>query len=141
MTNVVGCYDDATDSTEKSVQLQLLQLNEEMKVEVTTCSVSISSIVCYFGMNSHVSMVMGGFAEFVLDLKERSCLQLYDTGSVALITIISLNGLEREVTISRPVVLAGMICPFGICRGSTFSDQFCRDDYVTIMRIHPKKGR
>ncbi|WKY07565.1 hypothetical protein Q1695_007211 [Nippostrongylus brasiliensis] len=31
MTAVTGCQDEPVDASEKSVQLQLLQLNEEMK--------------------------------------------------------------------------------------------------------------
>ncbi|VDO78357.1 unnamed protein product [Heligmosomoides polygyrus] len=124
MTSVDGCEESDDDLTEKIVRMQLLQINEEFKAEVTTCLVTVSRIVSYCGMHSHTSAVMGGFAEYVMELRERSCMQLYDTGSVQLSVAATLTGLERESLNTRSVMLAGAVAPDGTCEGAPYSDQY-----------------
>lgn len=122
--HITGCEDDEDTAVEKNVRLQLLQINEELKTEVTTCIVSVSRIVNYCGMHSHTSSVAGGYAEYILELREQACNMLYDTGSVMLSPTVSINGLERESPNVRAVVLAGSVNVDGACQGAPYSDQY-----------------
>lgn len=130
--HVVGCEDEDDQSTERNVRIQLLQLNEELKTEVTTCLVSISRIVSYCGMHSHTSSVAGGYAEYILELREQACNLLYDTGSMRLTSVISLNGLDREALNVRSVVLAGTVNVDGTCKGAPYADQYGTWDNVIV---------
>nr|WPV74286.1 MAG: glycoprotein [Drosophila Burdiehouse burn chuvirus] len=123
-TTAANCRKTDVNITEETVNIQLIQLADKIPVTVTICKVFVSRIIEHCGILSYRKSVTNGFAEYIVDLTESSCLEAYKDGVLILPNGHKLMNLVKDTTTSIPVLLAGSVSSSGSCSGSEYNDQF-----------------
>ena len=112
--------------------IELIQLNEFNNLQVMQCKVEIHRTVYYCGMNSHVSIVRNGEAEYIQDVTEKSCQTMHSMGSFRIGFSNEIHGLRLNDTARRSITFAGSIKDDGRCSGIAYSDPYGSWENVVV---------
>lgn len=107
------------------VSIQLLQLSNYNQAEVFQCKVEISRTVFYCGMNSHISAVHNGQAEYIHETGYTTCMRMFNDGTISMGPGVLLTGIKANQTTYRSFTLGGRIENNGYCKGTAqYSDPY-----------------
>lgn len=103
--------------------IQLLQINQYSSIHVIQCKVEIYRQIRRCGMHSHTMDVLNGEYSYIESVTMDECKRMHNTGRTK-IGRTEISGIHRNMTTSRPVVIAGDIGPDGSCQGVYYSDPY-----------------
>lgn len=115
------CGNEKSDFEEKSVSVQVIQLNEVKRQLAKTCLVLITRQIFYCGMFSHTSPVEDGFLNYLLPLGREEC-ELAHRHKSLLIYNHHINGLIMNGTYTTSLTLFGIITRDGKCKGTVYNE-------------------
>lgn len=117
---------------EEAVTLQLLQLAEFGNTEVRECRVEVNRVITYCGYWYHTFAVTNGRQEYIYELDYRQCKKLQEDGSLRMGDSGFIEGIKRNSTDFRTIMLAGKTTVDGKCTGVSYSDPFGTWDGVIV---------
>jgi hypothetical protein len=123
LIDIGDCRIDDIEPTKEETYVQLLQLSDFDRVQVTQCKVEIDRTVYYCEMHSHVSVVQNGRKIYTHNLGEDRCYLLHQTGAIMIGTAI-ISQLATNQTSHHSVTLAGKLGMDGQCSGTQYSDSY-----------------
>ncbi|XP_057319183.1 uncharacterized protein LOC130664100 [Microplitis mediator] len=132
LLDVEECDIPETKVKTENIKIQLLQTIDFKEVEIIECRVEIDRQIHRCGMHSHSSVVANYRRNYLLDLSESLCRDMYHTGSFPLAYNVPVNGLQRNATNHRHVMLGGSLGNDGTCEGTSYSDPFGDWSYVVV---------
>lgn len=83
-------------------------------------------------MHSHLSAIQNGYATLVKDVGEQNCRAIFQSKSVSLTKTRSINDLQINRTIHKPITLIGKVNVDGTCHGKSYSDFYRSWDNVIV---------
>ena len=122
MRDVAPCASLEEDYKSTPTEVTVIQRNDIKLQEVKTCLVSITRIISYCGMHSHISAVAGGLSSYVHPLGSEEC---RDAHRYQLIKIHrkTIDKLVVNSTTSVSITLEGQLSDDGSCKGVTFIEE------------------
>ena len=73
-------------------------------------------------MHSHISIVANGHCEYIQDVIQDQCNQMYTIGTFLVAPSLQISKLKVNETLFHSVTLAGSVTANGDCSGTQFSD-------------------
>ena len=104
--------------------LQLLQINEYTDTTIIQSKIEIHRTIFYCGMHSHVSIVLNGENEYIIDVNRESCIDAHKTGIIKISDTHVVHGIKINQTITHGLFLAGQVSGDATVEGTGYSDPF-----------------
>lgn len=104
--------------------IQLLQLSHYTNTKIIQCKIEIDRIIHHCGMHSHISDVLNGRMQYILDVTSEQCKRMHETGLLKIGYNTDITGLQVNHTNFHAVLLAGNVDTDGSCSGSQYSDPY-----------------
>lgn len=123
LLDVGYCDLENIEPNKADVYVQLLQLSDFGKTQVTQCRVEVDRTIYYCGMHSHISLVSNSRKLYIQELGNDVCRRVHETGSLVLATTV-IDRVTSNSTSFRSVTLAGKAGTDGTCRGADYTDGF-----------------
>jgi len=123
LTEIGDCQINDIEPTKEETYIQLLQLSEFDKIQITQCKIEIDRTIYYCGMHSHVLIVQNERKVYLNEVGENRCYNMHQTGTT-MIGNAMITHLAPNQTSHHSVTLAGTLTVDGKCEGAQYSDGY-----------------